>query len=381
MALDRFNQDALTHVVPPDPMPWARPPQPTVAGVLANPWARVQPPRAVTTNAVAGANDARSNVVTPGGDYEGAAQKQRAERGVGSMGALPTLNGSLGGVADNGANFTLTPTGRGNIDRIDEQGKSPLFTNMGLAGRDDLAKMRAPLPSVESALRNVPNMPSVINPQRQSAPAQPSVTSIGGAPTFIPGDGSTGPTILGGGGDRVSALDEQIDKYQKSGSMFDSWRARQLEKRRDRMVANDTLRANVGVNALNAQTAQQKLDVDANSALLTARAHMYGADQTRAAHEATVQGDLLKNAGPMWRDAQLRKLVESGRYKDAMDFMRLQHPPAPQYPKQLVPTGMPGQAMYIDENNVPQFVNAAELAAQAEAAKRNAQREAAAGAK
>jgi hypothetical protein len=418
---------------------------------------------AVTKNAIAGANNAGANTITPGGNYEGSYQKQKAERGVGSMGAPPTPPGSIGGVADSGAKFTMAPSGVAGISRIDEQRQSPLFTNKGLAGRDEIQGMKAPLPSVAGVLAGVPDMPSVIYGQRDQmgnlvdGPATYGGVARGGQ-SFVGGgrpyrgnevggpfvgadvggnmvnpgrsyvteparmgpngpeaaytrpsidvqigrgngggsNRSDGPMFSSDGGpqgggtglfspqadSRLSAMDEQIDKYTRPGaSIFDQWRGRQLSKRRDAYDMHQTLRAGTGINAFNAETGRMKLGVEANSAMQTALAHRYGSDQTRAAHDNATQAELLKGAGDRWLIDQRNKLIREGKHAEADKLTRYIHPTVPQESRVTAPNIPGGPYAIAMPGGEVRFTSPEMEAAAAEKAKRDAQREAVAGAR
>lgn len=294
---------------------------------------------AATANAVTGANAARTDASAGG-----------------SIGSTPSA--SLVDSTDLGGGITKFQGLRG----------GPVYTNKGQAGYDEIKDMRGPLPSVPAALQNVPEMMSVINPQRGTAAnglVSPSVSSVGGAPTFIPGNGNTGPTILGGGSDPIADMDAQISKYMRPGSsIFDQWRGRQLEKRRDRMMMQSSLAANALANMTNAQTAQQRAGDTLTAAKLNADAHRYSADKTAAAHALTAQVDLAKSAGTIKINELIQRALQAKDWGTAQKLATLAHPQLPYGNLQsLALEGMPGFMAQPNKEGGVNLVNIKEMAA------------------
>lgn len=302
---------------------------------------------AATANAVAGANAARTDTSAGGSIGSGP--------GVTPSGLSPTTSTDLSGIGPG-------------ITKIQGVGGRTVYTDKGQAGYDEIRDMRAPLPSIPSALRNVPEMMSVINPQRGNAAnglASPSVSSVGGAPTFIPGDGSTGPTILGRGSDPIADMDAQISKYMRPGSsIFDQWRGRQLEKRRDRMMMQSSLATNALANMTNAQTAQQRAGDTLTAAKLNADAHRYSADKTAAAHALTAQVDLAKSAGTIKINELIQRALQAKDWGTAQKLATLAHPQLPYGNLQsLALEGMPGFMAQPNKEGGVNLVNIKEMAA------------------
>ena len=265
---------------------------------------------AVTQNAVAGAERALA----------GDARRAREDYSPGASspaGAAPS---------------TASDVGYG-IQRFDVRGQAPLFTNMGQAGVEDLSKKRAtPLSSVERVLGGVREMPSVLNPSPATAAAQPTVFSAGGAPTFIPGDGSTGPTILGGGRGLVSpaaedqtlsSLDSRISSLLNSNSIFDAWRARQLGRQRDRYVAGQVAQTGAQTRAFEADTGRMqvnqapaleaaRLRTMQNNAQLEAQSRKYGVDSAAGVRGKELELDAAKARPAIEMGARIKAALDKG---------------------------------------------------------------------
>ena len=309
---------------------------------------------AATVNAVAGADAALNNAgsgVDVGAD-------------VGTPNPNKTRTALPGGSVGAGL-----PAG---ISRIDMPGEAPLYTNKGAAGYEEMRGVRSPLPSVTSALRNVPEMMSVINPQKGGGLVSPEVGGSG--PTFI--SGTNGPTILGGGVDRIAEMDAQIDKYMRPGSsVFDMWRGRQLEKRRDRMMLHESLATNALANMTNAVTARQRASDALTTAQMTADAHRYAADQTAAAHRFSTAAELLKNKGQIMLNERIQAALGAGNTELAQQLSTLSHPVMPYgAPTDLSLSGLPG---FLAQPNKQGGVNVVDVKAlvTAQAAQAKAQRE------
>lgn len=327
---------------------------------------------AATQNAVDGAAQASTDVNAGGSIGSGP--------GVTSAGLTPTTTTDLTSIGPD-------------ITKIQGVGGRTVYTNKGQAGYNEIRDMRDPLPSVASALRNVPDMPSVLHAQRDSLGnivdgsatyggvprSAPAATRQSDAGLMFTANNTGAPVILGGGGNRFAEMDAQIDKYTRPGSsIFDQWRGRQLEKRRDKLALHESLLANSIANMTNAQTGQQRLGVDSQSALLNAMAHKYSADRTAEAHAASTKVEALKAQGPAWILAQQQKLIEAGKPAEAAALGRIFHPAAPVTPQVTAPQ-IPGQPHVIaDPSGVRVFDAAAAQAAQA-AAEVQRKREAVAG--
>lgn len=185
--------------------------------------------------------------------------------------------------------FTDT-TSQPGIEKITVKGQSPLFTNMGGAGLDDLSKKGAQLPSVPSFLAGVPSFGAGVR-----APVQETGTM------FSPDGG------VGGGGGVLSAMYSRINDYQdradkllNSSGIVDQYRGRQLLRARARLV-ND-LTSLSGADAAMAQS---------NAALAAV-----GVAQQRANQEGT------QNAASNY--LRLQELKETGRAHELAFLPRLE---------------------------------------------------------
>jgi hypothetical protein len=205
------------------------------SGELAPPAA--QPP-AVTQNAVNAAVSMKADAASqlPGG-------LRGTERGVAAAGApsiagLPA--GSDSGVSTTGLPYTMQPTVSSGVTRIDARGQSPLFTNMGAAGLDDLQRKGSPLPSVPGFLSRVRNF-------GEGAVAAPT-----SAPAYGGGMGMIHPHMF----NMIDNYEREAQPLLASPGIVDRLRGRTMLRNRARLIGDMTsvMAANSGAEHAAAST-------------------------------------------------------------------------------------------------------------------------------
>jgi len=214
-----------------------------------------------------------------------------------------------GALSPGGLPYFTTPTSEKGIERIDTKGGSPLFTNMGGAGLDDLAKKGPALPSVAGFLQGVPTFG-----QGAAGYRSDSGTMFAGV-----GGGGGGPSGIN------AALLSKINEYEdaarpliNSRGIVDRLRGRTLLKARGRLVGDITALQQSDVGYQNAA---------ANMQHAGASTAMVGVAQQRANQEAqqnvasnTLRGREIDVTGRAHELAFLPKLedaVRGRRYQDA----------------------------------------------------------------
>lgn len=254
--------------------------------------------------------------------------------------------------------------------------------------------MRAPLPSVAGVLRNVPDMPSVLYPQRQRA-AQPSDAGL--MFSTDGGNGTGNPFGLVGSrrapameDPRIAALDSRIDSYMSSGSIFDMWRGRQLMKRRDALARNVLDQQQLGQQlgqqeknaALQFRGTQLSADAQRYATDVGARERKYVADVGAMTREREMQAGLLPHMADIQMGKRIERLIKEGRYEEAKMLKTLGAPSQPRTAAQptLDVTGGKGLFVGIDPaTNKPYAVSGEQLLQQQLEEERNRRREALAG--
>ena len=218
---------------------------------------------------------------------------------------------ATGAVSPGGMPYFTRPTSQSGIERIDVQGQAPLFTNMGGAGLDDLAKKGATLPSVPGFLRGVPSFGAGVNAGQ--------IGYGGGGGGLIP------PSVYS----RLDELERQAEPLLKSSGIVDRLRGRQLLRQRERYANTAAALANVevggahGAAALGAVgVAQQRANQEAaqNFAANTLRlreisAQERGQDLGFLPHLATtVQGQLAQQATQKGDIEGFERIMQAGRF-------------------------------------------------------------------
>jgi len=300
--------------------------------------------------------------------------------------------GSIGGGPGASSPLTTTNLGFNGVTKIQGLRGAPVYTNMGQAGYDEIQNMRAPSPTISAALRNVPEMPSVLNPSPAAAAAQPTVFSAGGAPTFIPGDGSTGPTILGGGRGLVSpaaedqtlsSLDSRIGSLLNSNSIFDAWRARQLGRQRDRYVAGQVAQTGAQTRAFEADTGRMqvnqapaleaaRLRTMQNNAQLEAQSRKYGVDSAAGVRGKELELDAAKARPEIEMGARIKAALDK---QDWATFNKLTGKTAKPKETKFEPIPLGAQYGMLTEDGRTRMLNLQEMVKEQAAAVTASQRE------
>lgn len=207
------------------------------------------PEPAKTSNAVANAQNADSQTDRAPGKAQAPGQSQAPGPGF------------TGSVSPGGLPYFTKPTSVAGIEQINAKGQSPLFTNMGAAGLDDLSQMRSsPLPSVQGFLAGVPTFGSGARAGANTTAASPTPPAVS----------VIHPSIY-------NAIDEYERAAQpllNSAGIVDRLRGRQLIRARARLVNDLTSVAGAETGAAHAaaslgvaNVAQQRADEEARQNL------------------------------------------------------------------------------------------------------------------
>lgn len=215
-----------------------------------------------------------------------------------------------GALSPGGLPYFTTPTSEKGIERIDTKGGSPLFTNMGGAGLDDISKKGAVLPSVAGFLQGVPTF-------GQGAGA----VQRGDSGTMFAGDGGGG----GGPSGINAALLAKISEYEdaakpliNSRGIVDRLRGRTLLKARGRLVGDITALQNSDIGYQNAAANMQH--AGASTAMVGVAQQRVNQEAQQNAASNTLRGREIDVTGRGQELAFLPKLedaVRGRRYQDA----------------------------------------------------------------
>lgn len=245
--MDKWQADQMTHRGFTSPFA-SNEPQRTVADIIANPWARVNPPSGMTPSAT---QNAVAITMSPDYGKNSQGNVRKTEQGSSSPRAPSAAGyaaGSEGSVSPGGTPYVTRKVGEG-IERIDTKGQSPLFTNMGGAGLDDINRMGPQLPSVPGFLAGVKSFGSGAVAGAQSAQG-------GGNFGMIP------PSLMS----QIDSLDSEARPLLSSRGIVDRLRGRQLMRTRSRLLADmaNTMQAGAQVGAVG--VAQQNANTSAFNA-------------------------------------------------------------------------------------------------------------------
>jgi hypothetical protein len=221
---------------------------------------------------------------------------------------------ATGAVSPGGLPYFTRPTSQPNIERIDAKGQSPLFTNMGGAGLDDLSKKGAQLPSVPGFLAGVPTF---------GAGAGANVGGVAMAPAA-------------GGGGALSALYSRINDYQdradkllNSSGIVSQFRGRQLLRARARLIGDvsslsnaDAATTNAGASLALTGVAQQRANEEGQQNVASNLLRSQEIASTNRAHELgflprmedAVRGQRYQQAALAGDSAEAARIAQESRF-------------------------------------------------------------------